>query len=388
MKIAIAASGVGHIYRGMEGWCESMATALSVMGVDVTLFRGACPKKNTYDVCIPCLKRTSNLAKLLSKFNSIGGWRVGLGSPGQIEAWSYGLLLLWRLRKDFDLVHIKQGNLANFLRIAQKIKLLRIPFILSNGQIASSDFIAKFEFVQFLSNYEKKNMSEALGDNKHWFVIPNFVDTDKFSPLSKSECRKKLKLPQDCFTILTVGAIKKYHKRMDYFLEEMSCLKKVVNMPVHFIIAGSTDSGSENLIKKGKKLLGDNLTVFCNVQKDQMPTIYNAVDIFTLCSLQEAFGNVYIEAMSCGLPVIHHCFPVTEWIVGKGGDSIDMSRKKTLSDTVIKYIKTPGLVEQKGKNGRKRSIAMFSKGIVIFKTIEMYEEVIEHSKLSKGITKG
>ena len=126
MKIAIAASGVGHIYRGMEGWCELMASALSEMGIDVTLFRGAGPKKNIYDICIPCLKRTSKLAKLLSKFNSIGGWRVGLGSLGQIEAWSYGLLLLWHLRKDFDLVHIKQGNLANFLRIAQKAKLLRI----------------------------------------------------------------------------------------------------------------------------------------------------------------------------------------------------------------------------------------------------------------------
>lgn len=384
MKIAIAASGVGHVFRGMEGWCESIAETLSQRGVDVTLFRGAGPKKNTYDVCIPCLKRTSKLAKLLSKFNSIGGWRVGLGSPGQIEAWSYGLLLLWKLRKGFDLVHIKQGNLANFLKLAQSVNILRIPFVLSNGQIAKPSFISKFKFVQFLSPYEKKQMEKALGECKHWFVIPNFVDTDKFSPLSKENSRRELKIPLDSFVILTVGAIKRYHKRMDYFLEEMGRLKNAVTLPIHIIIAGSRDRDTEFLIKRGKELLGKNLTVLTNLPKDSMPTVYNAADVFTLCSLQEAFGNVYIEAMSCGLPVIHHCYPVTEWITGDGGESGDLRQRGALCEILMRYIKNSGQILQKSVAGRKRAIAMFSKEIILSETIQMYKTVIRSHDLIKS----
>lgn len=281
MKIAVATSGLGHVFRGMEGWAELLAEELHQKGVDVTLYKGAGPSKNSYDKYVPCIKRTSRLARLLSKLNKIGGWRVGLGSPGQVEAWTYGLFLLWHLRKGFDLVHIKQGSLANFLQLAQTAKLLNFPFILSNGQIAKPTFISRFKFVQFLSPHEKAEMEKALGDSENWFVIPNFVDTDKFTPLSKAKCREELQIPQDSFVILTVGAIKRYHKRMDYFIDEVSHLKHSVSSPVHVIIAGSPDLDTESLIANGKDLLGKSLSVFINKQKDQMPTIYNCADIFT-----------------------------------------------------------------------------------------------------------
>ncbi|MCK4817714.1 hypothetical protein KA005_18235 [bacterium] len=55
MKVAIASSGLGHIYRGMEAWAEDLAQALFEKGVDVTLFRGAGPLRNEYDVILSTL---------------------------------------------------------------------------------------------------------------------------------------------------------------------------------------------------------------------------------------------------------------------------------------------------------------------------------------------
>ena len=57
-----------------------------------------------------------------------------------------------------------------------------------------------------------------------------------------------------------------------------------------------------------------------------MPSIYRASDVFTLCSeSSEAFGIVYLEALSCGLPCV-----VTH----------DSSRKEILGDAGI-YVDDP-----------------------------------------------
>ncbi len=39
-------------------------------------------------------------------------------------------------------------------------------------------------------------------------------------------------------------------------------------------------------------------------QLEEMPLVYNGSDIFVLASENETFGQVYIEAMACGIPVI------------------------------------------------------------------------------------
>ena len=376
MKVAIATSGLGHVFRGMEGWAELLAEELNKKGIDVTLFRGTIPAKKEYDICLSCLKRTSRIAKYLSKLNAIGGWRIGLGSPVQVETWSYGIFLLWHLRKGFDLVHIKQGQLAVFLRLANKLRLLNIPFVLGNGQVAEPDFIDALKYVQFLSPIEEEEMAMALGRNENWFYVPNFVDTVKFWVHSKKACREKLNIPPESFVILTIGAIQKYHKRMDYFIAEMKDLKQNCDLPLHIIMAGSKSNDTDQLISVSKDYFGSDISVFVDFPKDKMPVIYNCADIFVLCSFKEAFGNVLVEAMSCEVPVIHHHDPILKWVVGGGGESCDLSEKGMLSKTANRLISDPGLMEEKGKAGRQRVLSEFSREIVIPKMLSMYKKII------------
>jgi len=39
---------------------------------------------------------------------------------------------------------------------------------------------------------------------------------------------------------------------------------------------------------------------------ERMPALYQSADVFLHLSKAESFGNVYIEAMACGLPIVGH----------------------------------------------------------------------------------
>src|SRR4029077_19427559 len=49
---------------------------------------------------------------------------------------------------------------------------------------------------------------------------------------------------------------------------------------------------------------------------EQMPDLYRSADAFLHPTLHESFGNVYVEAMAVGLPVVAHDYEVTRWIFG------------------------------------------------------------------------
>jgi glycosyltransferase involved in cell wall biosynthesis len=52
---------------------------------------------------------------------------------------------------------------------------------------------------------------------------------------------------------------------------------------------------------------------------EDMPALYRSADAFLHLSRDESFGNVFVEAMACGTPVVAYDLPRTRWIVGDGG---------------------------------------------------------------------
>ena len=92
---------------------------------------------------------------------------------------------------------------------------------------------------------------------------------------------------------------------------------------------------------------------------DEVNSLYDNADVFVFTSLRDTSGNVVLEAMSHGLPVIainHH--GVGEIVTDATGIRIDPisydSVKSDLAKAIEKYAKNPDLMKQHGLAGRKR----------------------------------
>jgi glycosyltransferase involved in cell wall biosynthesis len=82
----------------------------------------------------------------------------------------------------------------------------------------------------------------------------------------------------------------------------------------HLVVAG--DGPLRDMIDAtAKRLLPDRFTRV-SVAPERMPALYQSANVFLHLSQEEAFGNVFLEAMACGLPVVAHNTPRVRWIVG------------------------------------------------------------------------
>lgn len=376
ISVAILSSGLGHINRGVEGWSNDMARALHGKGIRVELLKGA-GKTGERERVIPCIKRDSRLAQWLAGALPAFAWRIGLGSAVQMEGTTFAVSALPHIiRSGYDIIHTKEPPVAAALLAFKSMGLIRSEIVMANGTDESRDFLSKFDYVQVLAPYYLEEAARS-GPGKRrtrWFAIPNFIDPERFRPGDKAAAREKLGIDRDATVILAVAAIKRTHKRLDYFLSEMAALAALRERKITVLAAGARDRETGEIIKLGEELLGSRVRFYVDRPRDVMQDIYRAADLFVMCSLREVFGTVFLEAMASGIAAIGHDFPVTKWIIGDGGECIDMSVRGNLRHAVDGLLQRDDLREL-GEKARRRVLELFSKDRVIDQTMEMYKTI-------------
>ncbi len=144
------------------------------------------------------------------------------------------------------------------------------------------------------------------------------VNTREFKPnLDQNWLKKTLRLPKDSRVVLHASRIIKKkdilkEKGIIDLLEAFSPIyaKDPSNRLVIAIASAIKDFKSEFALALDK-LKGyiqlHNLeggVVLKQFKMEDMPLVYNGADVFVMASENETFGQVYIEAMACGAPVI------------------------------------------------------------------------------------
>ena len=144
-------------------------------------------------------------------------------------------------------------------------------------------------------------------------LIPNGVDSSLFLPGDAK--RDTFNLPEDKAVVLMVSALIP-SKRV---IEGIRSVAKVDD--AHMVVAGDGPMRDE-VERLGNELMGDRFQRI-SVPRDSMPDLYRSVDAFLHMSQIEPFGNVYIEALATGLPIVAHDRASTQWIFGDLARLID-----------------------------------------------------------------
>ena len=106
-------------------------------------------------------------------------------------------------------------------------------------------------------------------------------------------------------------------------------------------------------------------------------TLYSAVDVMVVPSLQEAFGQTASESMACGTPVVAFCTTgLLDIIDHKLNGYLAKPFDTTDLKNGIEWVLNASNYDELCVNAREKVVREFDSKVVAKKYIELYEEIL------------
>jgi glycosyltransferase involved in cell wall biosynthesis len=299
------------------------------------------------------------------------------------------LIKLWRDMRGFDIVHIHAWwNLVSvfsvFIALTKKVPVVISP----RGTLSDYSFQNKNSFVKNLihnflgkkllkgsylhatSTAEKKALLKIVKP-VGIFDIANFVKIAQSSPSKKT--------PVAFLKLLFFSRIEE-KKGLDILLHALPRL----TTPYHLTIAGD---GDENYISVLKNIAhynhSDNNISWIGFQNENKFDVFSDHDLLVLPSYNENFGNVVIESLSAGTPVlISECVGLADYVTENNLGWICQTTPQSVSD-VINDIAANSIDKLTTISANAPAIIHrdFDDDQLVKKYIEMYQQIIHHGRI-------
>lgn len=300
-----------------------------VNGVALTLSRlvqGLCTRNHSVQLIRPrqsrhdMPERASGLEQLLQRGLPIPRYpQLKLGLPNK-----RGLVRTWSLQRP-DLVHIAtEGPLGwSALQAARFLKIPTTSDFRTNFHSYSKHYgaawlskpimgyLRKFHNHTQLTMVPTRQLRQqlALAGFQNLQVVGRGVDTRLFTPERRSaSLRASWAAGPDTLVLLSVGRLAK-EKNLDLTLATFEAMK-AQGKDVRLVLAGDGPYRSHLQSKCPE-------AIFMGMCSHlQLAELYASADLFVFPSLTETFGNVTLEALACGTPVLaFDCAAAAEHVV-------------------------------------------------------------------------
>lgn len=163
-----------------------------------------------------------------------------------------------------------------------------LPQILSAAEKASG--------LLAVSKALKRDMEELGMDGDKITVHYTGLDQQKFKPVDRTKAKRELGIDGPLF--ICVGALIK-RKNQALVIEAMTSFPDAT-----LLLAGTGEEEKAYQALTDRLGIRDRIRFLGNVPHDELPELVAAADISILPSKSEGLANAWVEALSCGTPII------------------------------------------------------------------------------------
>jgi glycosyltransferase involved in cell wall biosynthesis len=353
---------------------------MAKLGHEVVLI---CPGKD------PAWQSIGELHQSQVRFEECDGFKVQRTSANPVILNMPMMLTLFStlLKQDFDIIHSHEyfSSCSFQSAILSRIKKCplvitqhndqlplplssRLSYLLDTLTIGKYSFFVARKIIALSSDIKLHLIRMGFGDDKIE-LIPGAVDTEFFSPDRENFLELKWGISPP--VVLFVGRLVA-EKGIEYLLRAFH--KVVKEIPDAKLVIVGTGPKENELKSLQKRSQIKNVFFIGRLENRLMPNIYVGCNVLVLPSFRETFGNVVLEAMASGRPVIgSYVGGMKDTIVhGETGYHVPPGDTKLLSYFLQEILSDKKLNDKLGKNARKRILENYSSNIIAKKIERVY----------------
>jgi glycosyltransferase involved in cell wall biosynthesis len=294
--------------------------------------------------------------------------------------------LCWVIyRRRVDLIHVNSYVPGNYARLAAA--LMQVPIVIDHWH-GFTRFNRKRRLIcRVLGRFTDLSLAVSQGVRDYLLeqvgldpakvrVVPNGVDVAAIDAARPgAEVRRELGLTDNVPVIGLVGRLDHWGKGHKELFTAMARLRE--RHPVHALIVGGGRRAPE--MRQLAERLGLADAILFLGQRQDVPDLLNAMDVFVLPSYSEGVSLALLEAMAAGRPVIATAVGGLPEVVTDGvtGLLIPPRDADALAEALGRLLANPAWAQQLGANARDHVREHYSLDRLGREINEIYATLVE-----------
>lgn len=259
---------------------------------------------------------------------------------------------LWHAdSKDFDVIHAHSHCYFVTNLAALKRRLGDIPLAITNHGLYSQNAperlfslylktLGRWTFNQadvvFCYTDMDKERVQELGVSSRIEVVPNGIDTERFTPKGPESDLIDAEGP----VVLFVG---RFAEGKRPWLAVEAFAEVLAEYPdVELYLCGDGALREDLEAQVAELEIGESVTFLGHVPYDEMPTVYRSGDVLVLPSRAEGVPRTVLEAMASGLEIVMSDLDQVTSMLGERGHVVADAGNESFADGLFEAIEDPG----------------------------------------------